>query len=79
MSTRAPSPSPAPGPSPSAASASTSMSTEELTRIATLYYVDGQTQEELSRRFGISRATVGRMLKKAQDLGIVEIRVQHHP
>lgn len=79
MSTRAPSPSPAPGPSPSAASSSTSMTTEELTRIATLYYIDGQTQEELSRRFGISRATVGRMLKKAQELGIVEIRVQHHP
>ncbi|PXW94392.1 DNA-binding transcriptional regulator LsrR (DeoR family) [Sphaerotilus hippei] len=55
------------------------MSMEELTRIATLYYVDGQTQEELSRRFGISRATVGRMLKRAQELGIVEIRVQHHP
>ncbi|WP_198089156.1 sugar-binding transcriptional regulator [Variovorax sp. E3] len=55
------------------------MSKEELTRIATLYYVDGQTQEELSQRFGISRATVGRMLKRAQELGIVEIRVQHHP
>lgn len=55
------------------------MSHEELTRLATLYYVDGQTQDELSKRFGISRATVGRMLKRAQDLGIVEIRVQHHP
>jgi DNA-binding transcriptional regulator LsrR (DeoR family) len=56
-----------------------SMSPEELTRIATLYYIDGQTQEALSERFGISRATVGRMLKRAQKLGIVEIRVQHHP
>jgi DNA-binding transcriptional regulator LsrR (DeoR family) len=55
------------------------MSKDELTRMATLYYVDGQTQEELSQRFGISRATVGRMLKRAQELGIVEIRVQHHP
>lgn len=55
------------------------MSTEELTQIATLYYVDGQTQEELSQRFAISRATVGRMLRRAQELGIVEIRVQHHP
>ncbi|MFM2345939.1 MAG: hypothetical protein RL654_692, partial [Pseudomonadota bacterium] len=61
MSTRAPGPTPA---SSSAPSSSTSMTTEELTRIATLYYVDGQTQEELSRRFGISRATVGRMLRK---------------
>ena len=55
------------------------MSYEELTRLATLYYVDGQTQEALSERFGISRATVGRMLRRAQELGIVEIRVQHHP
>ncbi|MEY5100442.1 MAG: hypothetical protein RJA36_3161 [Pseudomonadota bacterium] len=62
-----------------AAAAPSSMSLEELTRLATLYYVDGQTQDELSRRFGISRATVGRMLRRAQDLGIVEIRVQHHP
>jgi DNA-binding transcriptional regulator LsrR (DeoR family) len=55
------------------------MSYEELTRLATLYYVDEQTQEALSERFGISRATVGRMLRRAQELGIVEIRVQHHP
>lgn len=55
------------------------MPTEQLTRLATLYYVDGLTQDELSKRFAISRATVGRMLKRAQELGIVEIRVQHHP
>lgn len=55
------------------------MSTEQLTQLATLYYIDGQTQEELSKRFAISRATVGRMLRRAQELGIVEIRVQHHP
>ncbi len=67
-------------PTVAAASTSpTSASHEELTRLATLYYVDGQTQDELSRRFGISRATVGRMLKRAQELGIVEIRVRHHP
>lgn len=52
------------------------MSTEELVRLATLYYVDGMTQEELSRLFGISRATVGRMLRKAVQEGIVEIRVR---
>lgn len=55
------------------------ISHEELTRLATLYYVDGLTQEALSERYGISRATVGRLLRRAQDLGIVEIRVQHHP
>lgn len=55
------------------------MSTDELTRLATLYYVDGLTQDELSKRFSISRATIGRMLKRAQEAGIVEIRVRHHP
>lgn len=64
---------------PARSAASSPMSHEELTQIATLYYVDGQTQDELSRRFGISRATVGRVLKRAQELGIVEIRVHHHP
>ncbi|MCW5299793.1 sugar-binding transcriptional regulator [Herbaspirillum lusitanum] len=55
------------------------MSTDELTRLATLYYVDGLTQDELSKRFSISRPTIGRMLKRAQREGIVEIRVRHHP
>ncbi len=50
--------------------------TNELTTLATLYYVDGLTQEELSKKFGVSRATIGRMLKRAQDEGIVEIRVR---
>src|SRR6218665_399464 len=60
-------------------SAAPSMSTEELTRLATLYFIDGQTQDELSRRLGISCATVGRMIKRAQNPGIGEIRVRHHP
>ena len=55
------------------------LSSDELTRLATLYYVDGETQEALAQRFGLSRATVGRMLRRAQDVGIVEIRVRHHP
>lgn len=49
---------------------------EELVRIATLYYVDGLTQEELSRMFSISRATIGRMLRRALEEGVVEIRVR---
>lgn len=55
------------------------MAVDELTQIATLYYVDGLTQEELSKRFSMSRAKVGRMLRRAQEEGIVEIRVRHHP
>ena len=53
--------------------------TDELTTLATLYYIDGLTQEELSRRFGVSRATIGRMLRRAQEEGIVEIRVRQSP
>ena len=52
------------------------MTDSDLTQLATLYYVDGCTQEELAKTFGISRATVGRLLRKAQVEGIVEIRVR---
>ena len=52
------------------------MQNEDLSRLATLYYVDGLTQEDLSQMFSISRATVGRMLRRALQEGIVEIRVR---
>jgi DNA-binding transcriptional regulator LsrR (DeoR family) len=54
------------------------MTENDLTQLATLYFVDGQTQEDLSRSFGLSRATIGRMLRRAQQEGIVEIRVRPH-
>lgn len=54
------------------------MTENDLAQLATLYYIDGQTQEELSKRFAISRATIGRLLRKAQKTGIVEIRVRPH-
>lgn len=54
------------------------MTDSDLAKLATLYYIDGCTQEELSKSFGISRATVGRLLRKAQEEGIVEIRVRPH-
>lgn len=49
---------------------------DDLARLATLYYLDGLTQEELSRMLSVSRATVGRMLRRALQEGIVEIRVR---
>ncbi len=52
------------------------MQSDELSRLATLYYIDGLTQEELSRMFSISRASIGRMLRRALQEGIVEIRVR---
>ena len=54
------------------------MTDSDLAKLATLYYIDGCTQDELSKTFVISRATVGRMLRKAQKEGIVEIRVRPH-
>lgn len=56
-----------------------SESADLLTEIAVAYYQDGATQEEISQKFTISRAKVGRMLKQARDEGIVEITVKYHP
>lgn len=52
---------------------------ELLTEIAVAYYEHEQTQEEIAKRFGISRIKVGRLLKKARNEGIVEINVKYHP
>ncbi len=56
----------------------TSGNIELLTRIASLYYLDNLTQAEISIRIGLSRIKVVRLLKKARELGIVEIRI-HTP
>ena len=55
------------------------MRVETLVEIATLYYYEDVTQEELSRRFSMSRAKIGRMLKRARSDGLVEIRVHQPP
>ncbi|KDM91889.1 sugar-binding transcriptional regulator [Photobacterium galatheae] len=52
---------------------------DQLTEIAIAYYQDGATQEEISQRFGMSRAKVGRLLRRARDEGVVEITVKYHP
>lgn len=49
-----------------------------LVEIAALYYLDQVTQEELSQRFGMSRARIGRLLKRAREEGVVEISVKPH-
>jgi DNA-binding transcriptional regulator LsrR (DeoR family) len=43
---------------------------------AKLYYENGLGQEEVARTIGISRTKVSRLLTKAKDLGIVQIRIQ---
>lgn len=47
-----------------------------LYMVAKLYYEDQLTQKQISDKTGIYRTTIGRMLKKAQDKGIVQITVR---
>ncbi|WP_251976307.1 sugar-binding transcriptional regulator [Salinicola avicenniae] len=50
-----------------------------MTEIASLYYIEGETQEVIANRLGISRVKAGRLLKRAQAEGIVDVRVRQHP
>lgn len=51
---------------------------ELLYSIALMYYQEGLTQEEISKKTNLSRPMVSRALAKAQKVGIVEIKV-HAP
>ncbi len=53
--------------------------TDIVVEIASLYHYQNVTQEELSRRFSMSRAKISRLLKRAREEGVVEIRVHQHP
>ncbi|OOE55068.1 helix-turn-helix domain-containing protein, partial [Salinivibrio kushneri] len=53
--------------------------TDLLTEIAILYYQQSATQEEIARKYKISRPKVSRLLRKAREEGIVEITVKFHP
>ncbi len=44
-----------------------------LYRIAQAYYIDGHTQLEIARRFGLSRPKVSRLLQQARDVHVVNI------
>lgn len=55
------------------------ISGDTVVAIASLYYYDDVTQEELSKRFGLSRARISRLLKRAREDGVVEIRVHQQP
>ena len=52
--------------------------TELLARVASLYYEDNLTQDEIARRVDTSRSTISRMIQEARDAGVVEIIV-HYP
>jgi deoxyribonucleoside regulator len=49
-----------------------------LAEIATLYYEENLTQEEIGKRLGISRSGVSRLLARSREVGLVDI-VIHHP
>lgn len=52
---------------------------ELMVRAASMYYMDNITQNAIAKQMGISRATVVRLLQRALEEGIVEIRVNTHP
>jgi DNA-binding transcriptional regulator LsrR (DeoR family) len=52
---------------------------ELMTRVATFYHLEDLTQDQIAKRLNLSRAKVGRILRKAKSKGIVEISVRPHP
>ncbi len=49
-----------------------------LARVASMYYEEQRTQQEIARTLGISRSGVSRLITEAREQGVVEI-VVHHP
>lgn len=47
-----------------------------IVKIATLYYHEGWTQAQISRKIGMSRPIISRLLQKAKDTGIVEVFIK---
>ncbi|MBL8133492.1 MAG: sugar-binding transcriptional regulator [Anaerolineae bacterium] len=50
--------------------------TRQLVRVATLYYKHQLLQSEIAERVGVSRQTVGRLLQRANELGLVKVEIQ---
>ena len=48
-----------------------------LANIAEDYYITGVNQDAIATRYGISRSYVSRLLRRAREIGVVEIRVHH--
>ena len=47
-----------------------------MVKIATLYYRDGWTQAQTSKKIGMSRPIISRLLQKAKDTGIVKVFIK---
>ncbi len=48
-----------------------------LADIASWYYLDGLSQQDIADRVGMSRPSISRLLLDARELGIVEISINH--
>ncbi len=46
-----------------------------LSEVARRYHIEGETQEAIARSLDLSRMKVNRMLREAQEVGLVEVRV----
>lgn len=49
-----------------------------LAEIARRYHIENETQDAIARALGLSRMKVNRMLREAQEVGLVEVRVRFH-
>lgn len=48
-----------------------------LVKVAYMYYDENMTQQEIADKLGVSRPSVSRMLQKARQNGIVEIKIRY--
>lgn len=48
----------------------------QLVKIANLYYIDGWTQQEISKKIGISRPVISKLLQRAKDEGVVDVYIK---
>ena len=48
---------------------------QQLLIVASLYYIDGLNQNDIAKRFRVSRPTVVRMLKEVRERGLIEIKL----
>ncbi|GAA5415751.1 deoxyribonucleoside regulator [Paraliobacillus ryukyuensis] len=49
----------------------------QLVKIATLYHYEDWTQEQIAKKFGISRPIVSKLLHRAKDQGMVEVYIKN--
>ncbi|MGC8778579.1 MAG: sugar-binding transcriptional regulator [Candidatus Caldatribacteriaceae bacterium] len=52
------------------------MEDPQMGLVSILYFEKELSQQEIASRFGVSKMTISRILQRAKDLGVVEIRIQ---